>query len=633
MSGIAGIFHVDGRPAAFDDVAAMTAAMAHRGPDGIHQWAAGPVGLGHCLFRTTEQSLAEAQPVRSEAPELGLVMDGRVDNRDDLVAALGPARDDLRDGSDPELVLRCYQRWGLAGITRIVGDFAFALWDGARQELVCARDFLGKRPFYYASTKSTFRFASEPQAVLVDPSVPREPNEAMIAEFLSMRLSNSDATMYRSMARLPPAHYLVVSARGARLLRYWEWDPGLEVRHSSDEEYAEHLLDLCAQAVRARIGGPWRQAVSLSGGVDSSSVVGVIASLGTGALTGGDIDVYSMVFPGRSCDETRYVDAVAEHHQLDVRRFQPGPFGPAPYDAQVHRYLDLPDYPSTMAHTGYWAEARQRGCRSVFTGAGPDEWLAGSYLLADALRRGHVREVGARLQAEIGTPTPRGMARHLWRYGVKPLVPAPARRALRSATGRRTIPDHIRPAWATSVGLDAQVEESFGRRPSFAVADLAGRLVSGWHAHAYEMAERANAWAGLELRDPFDDRRVVEFALAVPEDQRRRDSVTKYMLRQAMVGLVPEPVRARRDKANYAYVFAAELESQDGAALFADLDVDRRGWVDGSRVQAMYAETERNYRAGQAFHRHLWYLWMVASVERWLGATITSAGTHGGIGG
>ena len=132
VSGIAGVFHLDGRPAAAAEVTSMTSSMAHRGLDGIGAWVSGPVALGHCLLRTTSRSHGESQPVRLEVTGLALTMDGRVDNRADLLAALGPDRA-WAGGSDAGLVLRCYDRWGKACVARIIGDFAFALWDGTRQ--------------------------------------------------------------------------------------------------------------------------------------------------------------------------------------------------------------------------------------------------------------------------------------------------------------------------------------------------------------------------------------------------------------------------------------------------------------------------------------------------------------------
>lgn len=602
----------------------MTDTMLDRGPDGIRHWTAGPVGLGHCMLRTTPQSLVESQPLRSEAGDLCLTMDGRVDNRDDLARALGGTRQLLRDLSDADLLLRSYQRWGTGGVRRIIGDFAFALWDGARHQLICGRDFLGKRPFYYSLGPRSFRFASEPQAVLVDRTVPREPNEGMVAEFLSVQVTSTTETLFRHLLRLPPAHLMVVTPEGAQVRRYWDWNPRAEIRHRNDDEYAAHLLEVCDAATEPRLASPWPLALALSGGVDSSSVLGAVRHLREGGRYDGAMEVFAMVYPGRDCDESPYIRAMAQDHHLDVHEFNPAPVGAAPYEAQVRRHLDLSDYPTGMMHRGYLAAARKLDCRVLLTGNGPDEWFTGSELsLADRLRRGRLRGLMADVRTGAGSSSPRAMAEHLMRFGLLPNLPDRATQLVRSAAGRTACPNFLRPSFCQGAKLEDRALRRTGRRPTFASAATAAHLSDGWQAHAHEVEDRAMASAGLESRDPFADRRVVEFALAIPDEQRSRAGVTKFVLRQAMAGLIPDSVRMRSDKGNYSHLFCEELRLQGGAQLFVDLELDQRGWVDGQRLSAMYEHLDASYRAGDpAYHRHLWPLWLVVAVERWLRATI-----------
>ena len=156
MSGIAGIFNRDGRPVDPDLLARMTDAIAHRGPDGAGHWADGAVGFGHQMLCTAPESLHEQQPWRDETGQLCLVLDGRVDNRAELQRALAAAGAHLGEDTDAELVLQSYEVWGEACPKRIIGDFAFAIWDARKQQLFCARDFLGIKPFYYYADERTF---------------------------------------------------------------------------------------------------------------------------------------------------------------------------------------------------------------------------------------------------------------------------------------------------------------------------------------------------------------------------------------------------------------------------------------------------------------------------------------------
>jgi asparagine synthase (glutamine-hydrolysing) len=613
MSGIAGVFHLDGRPAAATDVAAMTATMAHRGPDGIGHWASGPVALGHCALKTTPQALGETQPLRAEAADLCLTMDGRVDNRDELRRALGPAGAAPGDGSDAELVLRCYQRWGTGCVVRILGDFAFALWDGARRQLVCARDFRGRRPFYYSTWGGSFRFASEPQAVLADRALPREPNEGMVAELLSIRPMSTSETLFEHLLRLPAAHLAVITPLGTRISRYWDWDPAVTIRYRDDRDYAVHLLDLCSTALEPRLLGPSPVAVALSGGVDSSSLVGLVQHLRREGRSSSSVEVFSLVFPGQECDESPHIRAVARHHNLVVHEIEGALAGAAPYEAQARQHLDLPDFPITMMHRSLWAAAREHGCRVILTGNGPDEWLTGSPLsLADDLRQGRLLRAGDRLRLEAAGGGRTAAAWYLWTNGVRPFVPASAVAGLRRATRRSDLPDHLPDAFCRRTHLEDRVRRPpLHRGPSRATAYIAQQLYDGWPPQSMELSNRAMGSVGLESRHPFDDRRVVEYALALPDDQRRRGDVTKFVLRQGMTGLVPESV-----------LFAEALRLQGGEALFEDLGIAERGWIDGQRVRAMYAAFDRNYREGNvAYHRHLWQLWVVAAVQRWSDAT------------
>ena len=163
MSGIAGIIHFDGKPVEPGLIEKMTSAMAHRGPDGIHHWVKGSVALGQCMLRTTPESLEEHQPLTNEDESLVLVMDGRVDNWEELRRELLARGAVLRNRSDAELVLRAYETWGRDCLAHIDGDFALVIWDARRREAFCARDRVGNKPFHYQLQGETFVFASELQ--------------------------------------------------------------------------------------------------------------------------------------------------------------------------------------------------------------------------------------------------------------------------------------------------------------------------------------------------------------------------------------------------------------------------------------------------------------------------------------
>ncbi len=192
MSGIAGIIHFDGRPVEPGQVEAMTAAMHYRGPDGIHHWRKGNVALGQCMLRTTPESLEETQPLTNEDESLVLVMDGRVDNWEELRRELLGKGAVLRTRADAELVLRAYEVWGEDCPDRIIGECVFFIWDARQQHLFAARDAAGTRHFYYHQGKDWFAFASEIKGLLTLQRIERRLNESRLLDYLVEEFDRDD---------------------------------------------------------------------------------------------------------------------------------------------------------------------------------------------------------------------------------------------------------------------------------------------------------------------------------------------------------------------------------------------------------------------------------------------------------
>ena len=202
MSGIAAVYYLDGRPAGRGLIGAMLDAVAYRGPDGLNSWIDGPVALGHAMLRTTPEAMGESQPLVDEQSGLSLTLDGRVDNRDELKALLERQGLRLVGGTDAEIFLRAYQCWGEEAPAKILGDFAFALWDGPKRHLFCARDFASVQPLFYYCDSRTFICASELHQILVDPAVPRELDEQVSGMYLTGMLFDPVSTLYREIHKL-----------------------------------------------------------------------------------------------------------------------------------------------------------------------------------------------------------------------------------------------------------------------------------------------------------------------------------------------------------------------------------------------------------------------------------------------
>ncbi|HYL60710.1 MAG TPA: asparagine synthase-related protein, partial [Candidatus Acidoferrales bacterium] len=279
MSGIAVIHNLDGRPVDRGLLSRMIEAAPYRGPDGIHVWTDGPVGLAHAMMCTTVESLRESQPLVDGDAGLVLTLDGRVDNREELSALLTAKGCRPRDDTDAELVLRAYECWGEDSPAKIIGDFAYALWDARRRQLFCARDVLGVKPLYYFCDGTIFLAASELHQLMACSRVSHELNEGQIAEYLSAELRNRDETFYADIRRLPGAHFLAVDSAGVRLNRYYDLRSTADLHYANDGEYAEHFREIFRESVRCCMRSNAPVAATLSGGLDSSSLLGMAASI------------------------------------------------------------------------------------------------------------------------------------------------------------------------------------------------------------------------------------------------------------------------------------------------------------------------------------------------------------------
>jgi asparagine synthase (glutamine-hydrolysing) len=633
MSGIAGIYNFDGEPVHHVLLERMTGAITHRGPDGIHHWVDGPVGMGHCMLQTTPESIYERQPLADESGNLCLTMDGRVDNREELITALQSKGARLRDDTDAEIVLKAYECWGKECPARIIGDFSFVIWDKRQRQLFCARDILGIKPFYYYTDGQKFLWGSELHQLFQDAAIPREPNEGMVAEYLAVNINDREETLYKGILRLVPAHYLVI--RNGRIQKncYWDVDTRKRVRHKTDEEYAEHFGAVFKEAVRCRLRSNKPVAAELSGGVDSSSVVGVSQLLfREGHRAGRDFATFSMVFPGLPCDESQYIDAAVQMWGVKSNRVRYEAPSPNAYFEDAGRCQDFPNYPTDMMWDPVSATISQMGFRVLLTGYGGDEWLAGSfYHYADFIRRLKLVTLIRQLRADrqfdrsaANVPAiifPRGA---LLRAGFLPLLPPTFRRAAKLALRRRYRP----PPWVDSefarraqLSDRLQKPEVRNRFPTFAQEDMYRNFASGWACHGYEIESRSESRFRLERRHPLSDRRVIEFAFALPEEQRWREEQPKCVLRTAIRGLVPEASRKRLSKADFSGIFAESLKRSAGDSFFRSLMTASVGWIASRPLGRMYREMNRGYeRAPGGLVPHAWTLWMIYGIEAWFRA-------------
>lgn len=625
MSGLVGIFHRDGRPADLAGVRMMIAAAASRGPDGARVWSGGGTAIGHQWLRTGRREQPDRQWLVDPGLRMVVALDGRLDNADEIAAACGHVPGSAPAGA-AALVLSAYRRWGEDCAARLLGDFALAIWDGPRRRLYCARDVMGVRPFHYHVDERRFVWGSEMRQVLAA-GIGRAPNEPMIAEYLACAISSRSETIYRHVMRLPAAHWMVVTADRVRLAKYWSLDPSHELRYGSDGEYDEHFRSIFSAAVADRSDDVGPIGASLSGGLDSSSVVGMACALGR------PIEAFSLVFPDDpEADERAYIDDVVQMWRISGERLIAGAVdGPRAIETAKRR-ADTLDVPADLLGELMLDRMRARGVRVALTGAGGDYGLTGSFFhYADAIRARDWSGLLRQIRADRHSPDAGWSPGQVLAYGVRPLVP----RAVRQAVGplaRRLgavggLPDWIDRRLAARTGLWDRLHPP--DRPDAATSHCRRHVCevfeSGWASWFLERAERAASEHGVEQRHPFFDRRLVEFVVALPERQRRRGELTKVVMRRALRQVLPDSVCARTDKADFTALVVAAIE-QVGNARLDSLAIAQLGWVNQQRIGAMYREVRRHAARGERGPtRHVFPLWFVLAVDDWYRTSFGSA--------
>ncbi|NET04898.1 MAG: lasso peptide isopeptide bond-forming cyclase [Symploca sp. SIO2B6] len=578
MSAIVGIYYFDGRSVEKESLGKMVDILAHRGSDGASIWNTGSVGLGHRMLWTTPESLLEKLPFVNQTGNLVITADARVDNRDQLIPALGLSNHPAEKITDSQIILAAYEKWGEQCLEKLIGDFAFVIWDGRKQQLFCARDPMGIKPFYYYRSKDVFVFASEIKAILCLPEVPRRLNELKVAYYLEMFCEDQEITFYQDIFRLPAANYLSIGCtKKIQLKSYWSLDTKREIRLKSNQEYAEAFREVFTEAVGCRLRSAFPVGSTLSGGLDSSSIActarQILSNCGNQQL-----HTFSAIFPSLPKEELRFID---ERHYMNAVKALGG-F--VPHDVQADQLNPLIDIlwqdeepilaPNLYMHQGLYQCANQQGVRVFLDGIDGDSAVShGWSYLTELTYTGRWQTLMQEVKAAARRcHLPRRLI--LKKYAFDPLVLEPVsylgqwlRRITKTQEPSSKL---ISKAFAQRVGL---VEHSQGYLSSIPELALSSRqqhwlsLTTGLYPHVMEIADKTTARFSLEGRYPFFDRRVMEFCLALPSNQKFRQGWSRAILRFAMTDILPPEVQWRVSKGRLGYNFDRRLLEVEGKTL------------------------------------------------------------------
>ncbi len=546
MCGFVGALDFGGSPTDRETLQSMTRALSHRGPDGEGIELAGEAALGHRRLRIIDLSTRADQPMWSRGRDLAILFNGEIYNFRELRRDLHASGAQLRTGSDTEVVLELYAREGASALRRLDGMFAFAIWDRRRKRLFLARDRSGKKPLYLYDDGRRFLFSSEIKAILRHPAVSREPNFEALPFYLTYGYFPHPLTAYRNVTALAPATWMTVDAGGGRSSeRYWA--PPSQVNGVRRlPEAAERLSPLMRDAVRKRLISDVPLGAFLSGGLDSTVVVGLMSE-----LTSRPVKTFSIGFEGApDYDEIPFAEEAARRFDCNHTSFRVQPPEPEMMETLV-RHHDGPFGDSSAIPTYVVSRLAREHVTVVLNGDGGDELFCGY----------------SRLAAAAFSERIPGPLRHVAAFGGK-LLPASSSHAgsLRRVrqfllTSARPLRERIQ-TWCSFFGPE-EVQSLLKRHSSVDPGEhfekilgevegtpLARLLYLNFRSYLPEdllvKMDRMSMAHGLEARSPFLDTALTEFAGSLPDSLKLRGLTTKRVLREAFRGLVPPSIVGRK---------------------------------------------------------------------------------------
>lgn len=620
MCGICG--KVSSAGVAPGEIQTMLRAIAHRGPDdeGIH--VSGCVGLGSRRLSIIDLA-GGRQPLSNEDGTVWATYNGEIYNYRALRAELVEKGHCFSTDTDSEVLVHLYEEMGERCVERLSGMFAFAIWDEQAQKLVLARDHLGQKPLFYTQDGGDFRFASEVKALLAVDGRAREIDYAALHHYLTLRFIPPPHTMLQHVRKLPPAHLLVYQRGKATISRYWT----LSFRNKlalSERDYVEGLREKLHETVRAHMVSDVPVGALLSGGMDSSMIVALMAR-----EAGPDFKTFAIGVEAQDFDELPYARQVAAHvgsrHleecvQADIMRLLP----------QIVWHLDEPSDP--IAACQFHAARLAAGhVKVVLGGDGGDELFAGfdrylgigyvdTYAMLPAALRSRV--LGPLIQRLPDSFTYKSVTQKIrWMQALSMISGSGARYAAATSFSRydhgakqRLFGDEL---WRKVNHLDSTevITAHFDEAPADNMLDrmLYADYMTRLPEHSLMLVDRMTMAHGLEARSPFVDHELVAYVAAFPAEQKIRDRELKYVLRRLAADYLP-PQIVRREKQGFmfpvAYWFRNELYAFLKSFLLTSHFV-RGGLFREETVLQMLEE----HRSNQVDH-HV-RLWMLLNVAIW----------------
>jgi len=598
MCGIFGAVSLQGAPLKYSQcVAAMAAALAHRGPDGEQI-------VGHERARIGARRLAIMdlttgdQPFRSPDGSVWMVCNGEIYNAPELRRECTQAGYPFRSTGDIETIVPLYERLGPDAVGRLDGMFGLALWDDRLRRLVLARDRAGEKPLFWSQIDGELRFASEIQALLVFPDQPRRVNPVAAELYAALGYVPAPHTLFAGISKLPPAHLLVADHAGVTLRRYW--DAAAAAARSSRLDGPATLRTALLRAVERELMSDVPVGVFTSGGLDSS----LLAAAAARVMAGERIHTYAVRFTEPGYDESPYAEAVTHHIRTSHHVVTADEAALERAFATVTRALAEPVGDPAILPTYLLAEAAREHVKVVLSGEGADELFGGYPTYLGHKAAGLYRRVPGRAVLHwLVNRLPTSTGKVTIEFMLKQLV---------AAAELPVVERHL--TWFGALGPDPRaVAWANGLLDGFPTDPSVNRLLwldflSYLPDNLLVKVDRGTMLASIEARAPYLDRELLELVLPAPSGLKVRGLATKAILKEAARGLVRDDV-IRRRKRGLSVPVARWLNA--GLATVADRYLAHPRLFPGAPTGRLLAEHRQGTR------NHARKLWPILMAELW----------------
>ncbi|HYG46859.1 MAG TPA: XrtA/PEP-CTERM system amidotransferase [Allosphingosinicella sp.] len=629
MCGIAGLFYVSNpKPVDPKRVRAMTDVLAHRGPDGSGVWTAPGVGLGHRRLSIIDLATGD-QPMRSADGKLALSYNGEIYNFREVRAQLEPLGHVFRTESDTEVILAAWRQWGPDCLARFNGMFAFALYDGDRDSLFLARDRLGVKPLYWTTlSDDSLVFASELKGLLAHPLMRRAPSRSAVDDYLALGYVPDDNCMVDGVRKLAAGHHLLVR-RGRvvpKPVQWWDVDFS-NPSSASVATLEEELVERLREAVRSRMVADVPLGAFLSGGVDSSAVVALMAEASRSA-----VQTCSIGFTEADHDESKWAALVAERFATSHRSriVAADDFGLIDTLADA---FDEPFADASALATYRVSELARETVKVALSGDGADEAFAGyrryRMFAAEERVRGLLPGPARGLLGAVGDLYPKldWAPRFLRAKTTLQAIRQEGGQAYAGAVG--VTPPGIRSSLYTALfkrflggyrGEERYVKAMAGAPAGDALSRAQYADLKIWlPGDILTKVDRTSMAVGLEAREPLLDHRLVEFAARLPARMRLRGGSGKWLMKRALGRYLPDQL-LNRTKMGFVTPISAWFRgplAAEAASIAHSPALIELGWFDSAAVARLAAA----HRSGREEHgRLLWQLLMLdKSLQRLFG--------------